>query len=44
VIADAPARYRDAAVTRLITSGVLTDPAWRDALRELPRDQFVTAF
>jgi protein-L-isoaspartate O-methyltransferase len=44
VITDAPARYRDAAITRLITSGVLTDPAWRDALRDLPRDRFLSAF
>lgn len=43
MIADAPARYRDAAITRLITRGILTDPAWRDALRDLPRDRFVTA-
>ena len=43
MIADAPARYRDAAITRLITSGILTDPAWHDALRDLPRDRFVTA-
>lgn len=42
MICNAPARYRDAAITRLITSGVLTDPAWRDALRDLPRDRFVT--
>jgi len=44
VIADAPTRYRDAAIARLITSGILTDPAWRDALRDLPRDRFVSAF
>jgi hypothetical protein len=44
VIADAATRYREAAITRLITSGILTDPAWRDALRDLPRDQFVTDY
>lgn len=44
MIADAQTRYREAAITRLITSGVLTDPAWRDALRDMPRDTFVTDF
>ncbi|MGH3564901.1 MAG: methyltransferase domain-containing protein [Pseudonocardia sp.] len=44
MIADAPTRYRDAAITRLITGGALTDPAWRDALRDLPRDRFLTGF
>ncbi|MFC4951064.1 methyltransferase domain-containing protein [Pseudonocardia sp. GCM10023141] len=44
MIADALTRFRDAAITRLITGGVLTDPAWREGMRDLPRDEFVTDF